>query len=167
MAEEKTTYTAEEVEQIKANLKAEHDSEMAQQRTKYADEKKKAIDKAVADANLTAEERAKKALEEQNAAERAELEELRTYKKSNELSKRIAKEGLPEHYVYDTRLINAYGDDKAFGEVLKTIKTEFASTNPKGATTSTVIQNSSNSHEAGQGKYAGFDKMLREQLGAK
>ena len=76
---------------------------------------------------------------------------MRSYKKSNELSIRLAKEGLPEHYKYDSRLIGADAD--SFEKVLKTVKSEYEATQPKGNQHSSVVQTGAN-----KGNNGGSDK---------
>lgn len=77
---------------------------------------------------------------EQDEATQKELNELRSYKKGVELEKRLAKEGLPSHYRYDVRLLNASEDD--FDKVLKGIKKEYDDLQPKGNQHSSVINTS-------------------------
>lgn len=130
MEDEKQTFTAEEVEQMKADLIAKHNSEMASQRKKY--------DNDLAKAKMSAEELAKTQASEEKEALENELKELRSFKKEQTLKTRLEKEGLPSYFKNDSRLLNAT-DEKEIDSVLKTIKTEYGQTLPKGATHSTVV----------------------------
>ena len=159
---DKETYTAEEVEAIKADLEKKHNSEMAQLRTRNATE----IEKAKKEATMTAEELAAQKAKEQNEAMELELKELRTYKSQAELGKRLEKEGLPSFFVNDNRLLGAMGDEKALNDVIKTIKSEVSNYKPNGSTTSTVVKQTDGiPNPSGAGKYAGFDEELRRKLG--
>ena len=111
---------------------------MAQQRIKAEDEKRKAVEKAIAEANLTAEEKAKKEIEEQRKAEQQELEQLRFEKKVNDRSKKLQEQGLPDFFKNDTRLLNA--EDDKVDEVIKSIKEDYEKVLPKGATVSTNVK---------------------------
>lgn len=94
--------------------------------------------KNLKNANKSQEDLAK----EQDEEVKRELDELRAFKKSTVLRDRLAKEGLPSHYQYDTRLINATDDE--FEKVLKGIKKEYDDLQPKGNPHSTVVQTSGN-----------------------
>ena len=91
-----------------------------------------------AETKTTAEEIAAEKIKEQQEADQKELAELRAYKKSGEISKRLAKEGLPDFFKNDTRLLNA--EDGDLEKVVKDIKKEYDSYLPKGANHSTVVQ---------------------------
>ena len=54
------------------------------------------------------------------------------------IEERLAKENLPPHFKYDTRLLNASDDD--FDKVVKDVKKEYEATLPKGNQTSTVVK---------------------------
>ena len=114
---------------------AKHNAEMANLRKKYDDDIKKAKEQA----GKTAEELAQERVKEQQEATQRELTELRAYKKAGEISKRLAKEELPDLYKNDTRLLNAEEGD--IDKVIKDIKKEWDSYKPKGATHSTVVPN--------------------------
>ena len=115
-------------------LKAEYDGKFANQRKKHDDE----IAKIRADAGKSAEELAAQKVKEENEARDRELEDLRSYKKGKVLEERLAKENLPNHFKYDTRLLNASDDD--FEKVIKDVKKEYEATLPKGNQTSTVVK---------------------------
>lgn len=136
----------------KANAK--HNSDMAQMRQKYDADLKKAKEQA----NLSAEELANQRAKEQQEANEKELNELRSYKKTTELSQKLAKEGLPDFLKNDSRLLNA--EDGNVDKVIKTIKGEFEQSLPKGARHSTVVQTQTNgSTPSGDAKQEAFGKM--------
>jgi len=124
-------------EEVTTKLKKEHDSEMAQQRKKYAEEKDKAVQKAVEEANLTTEQKVQKEIEEQRKAEQEELAQLRLEKKVNDRAKKLQENELPDFFKNDSRLLNA--EEDKVDEVIKTIKEEYTKVLPKGATVSTNI----------------------------
>lgn len=130
---------------------SKHNGEMATLRTKLKEAEKKAM------SDEERQEYEKKAKEEVEAKTLDELNELRSYKKSNELSKRLDKEGLPEHYKYDTRLINA--DEENFEKVLKTVKSEYESTQPKGNQHSSVIRTGVDKPTGGDEKEIAYGEM--------
>ena len=112
----------------------EHDGQMASMRKKYDDELKKEKDRA----KLDADERAKLEAEEKNQATLKELDDLRAYKKSSELGKRLEKEGLPSFFVNDQRLLSAEGGD--LDKAIKVIKGEYDAIKPQGNAHSSVVQ---------------------------
>ena len=116
----------------KANTK--HNGEMASLRKKHDDEIKRVKEQA----NLSAEEIAQQRIKEENDAKDKELSELRAYKKASLLTEKLAKEGLPNFFKNDTRLLNA--EDGDIDKVIKDIKKEYEANLPKGATHSTVVQ---------------------------
>lgn len=125
---------------IEARVKAKedemtsrHNGAMASTRKKYEDE----IAKLKQEAGISAEKIAEEKIKEQQEADRKELEELRSFKKTSELSSRLSKEGLPEYFKNDTRLLNA--DSTSIDKVIKDVKKEYEATLPKGATHSTVV----------------------------
>lgn len=143
-----------------AELKKKHDSEMAQLRIKEKEEREKAIKKAQEDANLSAEEKAKKELEEkqkqadeERKAEKEELEKLRLEKKINDRAKKLTDQGLPEFLKNDVRLLNA--DEEKVDEVVATIKKEYESVLPEGATITTNVRGGKTPPPD---KFAGFRK---------
>lgn len=151
----------EKADAITAELTAKHNSEMANQRKKYDDDIKKAKEQA----GKTAEELAQERIKEQQEADQKELNELRAYKKSGEISKRLAKEGLPDFFKNDTRLLNA--EDGDLDKVVKEIKKEYDSYQPKGATHSTVVPNAQNQPPTDK-KQEAYNKMgeaLKELTG--
>ena len=123
------------VNEATEKLNAQHNGQMATMRQKYDADLKKAKEQA----NLSAEEIAQQKIKEQQDADQQELNELRAYKKSNELASRLAKEGLPSYFKNDQRLLNA--SDDTLDRVIRDVKKEYESTLPKGATHSTVVNN--------------------------
>ena len=120
------------VNEERERLTAKHNSDMANARKKYDDD----IRKAKEQANLTAEELAQQKIKEQQEADQKELAELRSYKKSAEISSR-----LPSYFKNDTRLLNASDDE--LDKVVKVVKSEYEQAQPKGATHSTIIPTAS------------------------
>lgn len=127
-------YVDEKINAATTALKTEYDGKFAAQRKKHDDE----IIKIKADAGKSAEELAAQKVKEENEARDKELDELRSYKKGKVLEERLAKENLPPHFKYDTRLLNASDDD--FDKVIKDVKKEYEATLPKGNQTSTVVK---------------------------
>ena len=126
------------VNEATEKLVTKHNGDMANLRKKYDDDLKKAKEQA----GKTAEELAEERVREQNEAKDKELAELRAYKKTGELSKKLAKEGLPDFFKNDTRLLNA--EDGDIDKVIKDIKKEYGDALPKGANHSTVVPNAQN-----------------------
>lgn len=124
------------VQERAAEMEAKHNGQMANLRKKYEDDIKRAKEQA----GLTAEQLAQEKIKEQYEADQKELSELRAYKKSSEISQRLAKEGLPNFLKNDTRLLNA--EDGELDKVIKEVKKEYEANLPKGATHSTVVQTS-------------------------
>ena len=132
--QELNDYVEQKVQEKAAELEAKHNGQMANLRKKYDDDLKKAKEQA----GLTAEQLAQEKVKEQYEADQKELNELRLYKKSAEISQRLAKENLPSYFKNDTRLLNAESGD--LDRVVKDIKKEYEASLPKGATHSTVVQ---------------------------
>ena len=128
-------------EELTTSLTKKHNEEMGQQRIKFADEKKKAVEDAVANANLTAEQKAQKELEEQMRKNQEELEQLRFEKKVNDRSKKLVEKGLPEFLKNDSRLLNA--EEDKVDDVIATLEQEFKSVLPQGAVVSTNVSGGS------------------------
>lgn len=152
---------AQKVQEKETEMTAKHNSEMANQRKKFDDEVKKAKEQA----GKTAEELAQEKIKEQQEADQKELNELRAYKKSGEISKRLAKEGLPDFLKNDTRLLNAEEGD--LDKVIKDVKKDFEAYQPKGATHSTVVPNAQNQPPVDE-KQEAYNKMgeaLKELTG--
>ena len=127
-----------------AEFKKKHDSEMAQFRLKAKEDQEKAVQKAKDEANLSAEEKAKKKLEEEQKAkeeeykaEHEELEQLRLEKKVHDRADKLTKAGLPTFLKNDMRLLNA--DEDKVDEVINTIKAEYDEANPKKANIDTNV----------------------------
>ena len=152
---------AAKVQEKADELTAQHNGQMANMRKKYDDDIKKAKEQA----NKSAEEIAAEKIKEQQDADQKELAELRAYKKSGELSKRLAKEGLPDYFKNDTRLLNA--EDGDIDKVVKDIKKEYENYLPKGATHSTVVPNAQNDKpvDKKQDAYNKFGDALKELTG--
>lgn len=139
MAEETITLTEAElnakieeaVGTATKDLIAKHNSEMAKMRKENKDLK---------DANLSADDRAKKEFEEQQEATLKELSELRAYKRSSLISERLAKEGLPTYFRNDNRLLTA--EEGNLDKVIKEIRKEYEATLPKGNQHSSVVNQS-------------------------
>lgn len=143
-------------------LNAQHDGAMASIRKKHADE----LAKVKEQAGISAEQLAQEKIKEQQEADARELAELRAYKKTNELSSKLAKEGLPDYFKHDQRLINA--DETSVDSVLKSVKKEYEATLPKGATTSTVVKTGGANQPQADTKaetYARTGEALKEALG--
>lgn len=132
--QELNDYVEAKIQAKTEELEAKHNGQMANLRKKYDDEIKKAKEQA----GLTAEQLAEQKVKEQYEADQQELNELRAYKKSSEISQRLAKEGLPNYFKNDMRLLQA--EESNLDKVVKDIKKEYEATLPKGATHSTVVQ---------------------------
>ena len=122
------------VEKATTALKTEYDGKFAAQRKKHDEE----IAKVKADAGKSAEELAQQRVKEQNELDQRELAELRSYKKGKILEERLVKENMPNHFKYDSRLLNASEED--FEKTIKEVKKEYEATLPKGNQTSTVVR---------------------------
>lgn len=122
-------------------LVAKHNGEMATMRQKHAND----LAKAKEQANMSAEELAQQKIKEQQDADQQELNELRQFKKSAMLSDKLKKEGLPDFFKNDNRLLAA--DDTSIDKVIKDIKKEYETYQPKGATHSTVVPTQSQSNK--------------------
>ena len=136
------------VKEATDQLEAKHNGAMATMRQKYDADLKKAKEQA----SLTAEELAQQRIKEQQEADQKELADLRAYKKTNELSQKLEKAGLPQHFKYDTRLLTA--EDGALDKTIADVKKEYDATLPKGATHSTVVPTG----QAQSGNQQGGDK---------
>lgn len=122
------------VSKATSDLTSKHNGEMASMRKKYDAELEKEKQKL----SLSVEEKAKLEVEEKNKAIETELNDLRAYKKSTELGKRLQKEGLPSYFVNDTRLLSA--EEGELDKAIKLVKTEYDATKPQGNTHSSVVQ---------------------------
>ena len=144
------------VKEATDQAEAKHNAAMATMRQKYDADLKKAKEQA----NLNAEELAQQTIKEQQEADQKELSELRAYKKTNELSLKLDKAGLPQHFKYDTRLLNA--EEGNLDKTIADVKKEYEATLPKGATHSTIIPTGGNQN----GNQQGGDKtQLFENVG--
>lgn len=113
-------------------LISKHNGEMATVRKSYEDKIKQA--------SMSAEEIAKQRAEELAQEKENELNELRTFKKTTILQDKISKAGLPKYFINDSRLLSAEEGD--LDKLIKTVKSEYEETQPKGNTHSTVVQTS-------------------------
>ena len=146
---------AAKVQEKADELTAQHNGQMANLRKKYDDDLKKAKEQA----GKTAEEIAQERIKEQQEHDAQELTELRQFKKNTVLSEKLKKEGLPDFFKNDTRLLNA--EDGNVDKVIKDIKKEYEQYQPKGATHSTVVQTNANSGNppAANDKEQAYEKM--------
>ena len=145
---------AAKVQEATAEQEAKHNGQMATLRKKYDDDLKKAKEQA----GKTAEEIAQERIKEQQEHDAQELTELRQFKKNTVLSEKLKKEGLPDFFKNDTRLLNA--EDGNLDKVIKDIKKEYEQYQPKGATHSTVVQTQSqNVNKQQDDKGIAFEKM--------
>ena len=145
---------AAKVQEATAEQEAKHNGQMATLRKKYDDDLKKAKEQA----GKTAEEIAQEKIKEQQEHDAQELTELRQFKKNTVLSEKLKKEGLPDFFKNDTRLLNA--EDGNLDKVIKDIKKEYEQYQPKGATHSTVVQTQSqNVNKQQDDKGVAFEKM--------
>ena len=146
---------AAKVQEKADELTAKHNGEMATQRKKYDDELKKAKEQA----GKTAEEIAQEKIKEQQERDAQELTELRQFKKNTVLGEKLKKEGLPDYFKNDTRLLNA--EDGDLDKVIKDIKKDYEQYQPKGANHSTVVPTQSQTIQKGEQdtKSVAFEKM--------
>ena len=124
---------AAKVQEKTDELTSQHNGAMANMRKKYESD----LAKAKEQANMTAEQIAAEKVKEQQEHDAQELAELRQFKKNTVLSEKLKKEGLPDFFKNDTRLLNA--EDGNLDKVIKDIKKEYEQYQPKGATHSTVV----------------------------
>lgn len=148
---------ASKVQEREQELTSKHNGEMANMRKKYDSD----LQKAKEQANMSAEERAQQLAKEEKEANLKELGELRQYRKSNEIAIRLAKEGLPDFFKNDSRLLNAEEGD--YDKVIKTIKKDYEGIQPKGATHSTVVNTNTGGQQT-DAKQEAFEK-FGEALG--
>lgn len=153
--EELQTLLDAKAQEVTENLTAKHNSDMAAMRKKHDSE----LAKAKEQANLTAEQIAEQRMREQQEQDAQELAELRQFKKVSVLSEKLKKEGLPEFFKNDTRLLNA--EDGDVDKVIKDIKKDYEASQPKGVSHSSVVANPS-----GGNKDASNDRQeMFEQVG--
>ena len=149
---------AAKVQEKADEMTAQHNGQMANLRKKYDDDLKKAKEQA----GKTAEELAQERIKEQQEHDAQELTELRQFKKNTVLSEKLKKEGLPDFFKNDTRLLNA--EEGNIDKVIKDIKKEYEQYQPKGATHSTVVQTNTTSgntqaSDKEQAKEQAYEKM--------
>ena len=145
---------AAKVQEKADELTAQHNGQMATMRKKYDDDLKKAKEQA----GKTAEELAQERIKEQQEHDAQELAELRQFKKNTVLGEKLKKEGLPDFFKNDSRLLNA--EDGDVDKVIKEIKKEFDAFQPKGSTRSTVVPTQNQTVNKQQDdKDAAFEKM--------
>jgi hypothetical protein len=152
-------YVDAQVQATRESMTKEFDNKFAQQRTKHDQE----IKKLKEDAGKTAEELAQQQIREQQEKDAKELEELRAYKKGSIIREKLAKEGLPDFFKNDNRLLSAEEGD--YDKVIKDIKKEYADSLPKGNQHSTIVQtNGQQQQGAGDGDKAKaeFGKALKD-----
>ena len=150
------------VKEATDSLISKHNGEMASLRTKHTAE----LERVKKEATMSAEELALQKAKEQNDADQQELADLRSYKKSRELEDRLSKEGLPAHFKYDTRLLNASESD--LEKVLKDVKKEYEATQPQGNPHSSIVQTNTATAQPGDEKSIAYAKMgeaLKEAIG--
>lgn len=151
------------VAETTTKLEKSHNEAMAQQRIKAKDDLDKAVKKAVDEANLTAEQKAQKELEEQRKADQEELATLRLEKKINDRARKLADNNLPDFFKNDSRLLNA--EDDKVDEVIKTIKEEYTKVLPSGATVSTNVNVSTESGKQKSKEQLELERMRKLGLG--
>ena len=145
---------AAKVQEKADELTSQHNGAMANMRKKYESD----LAKAKEQANMTAEQIAAEKVKEQQEARDNELNELRQFKKNTILTEKLKKEGLPDFFKNDTRLLNA--EDGNVDKVIKDIKKEYEQYQPKGATHSTVVPTQNQTVNKQQDdKGAAFEKM--------
>lgn len=172
MEEKETiTLTAEELEEkvkeavekavaeTTETLSKKHSDDMAQQRKKAKADQEKAVSEAVANANLSAEERATKKLEEERRAEQEELAQLRLEKKINDRANKLKEKGLPDFLKNDSRLLNA--EEGEVDDVISAIEKEYKGSLPQGA----VIDTNVNGGSSGKNKNAELERIRKLGLG--
>lgn len=141
------------VEEAKNELTATYDGKFATQRKKYESQ----IAELEANKDKSAEEIAKQKVQQQYEADQAELAQLRSYKKTTEISKRLAKDNLPSYLVNDSRILNSSEED--FEKNYKLVKTDYESSQPKGNTHSSVVNTGGSAKPNGDSKGEAFEKM--------
>lgn len=122
------------VKKAKDSFQSEYNEKFYKARKDYEDK----INDLKKQQELGKEEYAKQKIAEQQKADQLELEDLRKFKKTAILGERLAKEGLPSYFKNDSRLISA--TDETIDSVLKTVKSEYEATLPKGNQYSSVVQ---------------------------
>lgn len=117
-------------------LQSKHNGEMASMRKKYADD----LEKAKKQATMSAEELANAKANELAQAHEDEFKRLQAFEKTTILKDKLSKAGLPQYFVNDSRLLSA--ETGEIDKVIKTVKSEYEETQPKGTTHSSVVQTS-------------------------
>ena len=152
---ESKTYTDEELQQVIAQkladeltkkteeLTAKHNSDMAQFRKNAQKEREEAIEKAKADAKLSAEELAKKQNEEALTEKEKELAELRGFKQLALIKDKLAEAKLPTFLSNDARLLNSKTDDE-LKTAIEAVQKDFNSAIPSGGNINTNVQGKGN-----------------------
>jgi len=123
-------------------LVSKHNGEMATIRKSYEDKIKQA--------SMSAEEIAQQRAEELAQEQAQELAELRTFKRSAIIKDKLTSAGLPSYFVNDSRLLSAEEGD--IDKVIKTVKSEYDATLPKGNTHSSVVQTGATPPKNDQGQ---------------
>lgn len=128
------------------SLISKHNGEMASMRTKHNAE----LEKAKKEASMSAEELAQARASELAQAQESELNDLRAFKRQTIIKDKITAAGLPPYFVNDSRLLSANEGD--IDKVIKTVKSEYEATLPKGNTHSTVVQTGGQAPKDDKGK---------------
>lgn len=126
------------VAEKEAELKKQHDSDMAQMRISAKDAQEKAVKKAVEEANLSTEEKAKKESEEKFAELERENAELKAYKHQTVVTDALAKEKLPVFLKNDSRLVGAKTEEE-LANAIKSVKEDYEGSLPKGSIINTNV----------------------------
>lgn len=141
--EELAEKISQAVAEKEAELKKQHDSDMANLRRKAKEDTDNAIKKAKEEATLSADEIAQKRFNEQLKEKDDRLSFLEGEYKKTLLSKKLADAKVPSMFVNDSRLLNA--KDNEVDSIIDTIKSEYNSTLPTGATINTNVGDGSGS----------------------
>ena len=119
-------------------LESKHNGAIASLRKKYADD----LETERAKLNGNVDDLANQKATELNASFMEEYNRLKSFEKSTVITQRLAKEGLPEYFKNDSRLLNS--TDADFDKTLKEVRKEYEATLPKGNLHSSVVQQSGN-----------------------
>ena len=149
------------VEEARESISKEYDGKFAAQRTKHEEE----IKKIKASVGKSAEEIAQERISEQQQKDADELAELRAYKKRSILGEKLAKQGLPNYFINDNRLLSA--DETTIDKVIKDVKKEYEDSLPKGTTHSSVVQTASGKPATSEKDQANaaFGQALKDLIG--
>lgn len=140
-------------------LTKKHNDLMASTRKKYDDEKAKAVERAVKEANMSTEDKAKARAEELMKEKEERLSFLeKEYKKSTILSK-LRNSQVPDMFANDSRLWTATNEE--LDSVVATIKEEFSKLMPSGSQIDTNFKTAGSGDKKSekQKKFEQFSKM--------